>query len=70
MLITREVRFEMFKAQKTPETINKNFRFPKDLIEHMAMLAANDGVSLNNFVIQCCEYAVKCHENSKKETED
>ena len=37
----------MFKVEKT-EMTNKTFR-----------IAQNKGVSLNNLVQQCCEYAIK-----------
>lgn len=49
---------EKFKIIK-PEMINKTFRFPADLLEEMQTLAQNKGISLNNLVVQCCEYALK-----------
>ena len=49
---------DKFKIVKS-EMINKTFRFPADLIEEMQTLAQNKGISLNNLVIQCCEYALK-----------
>ena len=49
---------EKFKIKK-PEMINKTFRFPADLLEDMQTIAQNKGVSLNNLVVQCCEYAIK-----------
>ena len=48
----------MFKIQKQ-EMINKTFRLPLKLVEEMYTIAQNKGVSLNNLVIQCCEYAIK-----------
>ena len=48
----------MFKIKK-PEMINKTFRFPEDLIQKMQTIAQAKGVSLNNLVLQCCEYAIK-----------
>ncbi len=47
----------MFKIQKT-EYINKTFRLPTELVKNMEIIAQNQGVSLNNLVIQCCEYAL------------
>nr|QGT49618.1 hypothetical protein Melaina855_0050 [uncultured Candidatus Melainabacteria bacterium] len=47
----------MFKVEKT-EMINKTFRLPMDLIERLSVIAQNKGVSLNNLVKQCCEYAL------------
>lgn len=48
----------MFKIEK-PEMINKTFRLPLKLVNEMQELAQNKGVSLNNLVLQCCEYALK-----------
>jgi len=47
----------VFKVQKT-EYINKTFRLPTELVKNMELLAQNQGVSLNNLVIQCGEYAL------------
>ena len=48
----------MFKVQKQ-EMINKTFRLPVKLVQDMQVIAQNKGVSLNNLVLQCCEYALK-----------
>lgn len=48
----------MFKVQK-PETVNKTFRLPKELVQELQTVAQNQGVSLNKLVQQCCEYALK-----------
>lgn len=48
----------MFKIQKT-EMINKTFRLPLNLVKEMQVIAQNKGISLNNLVQQCCEYALK-----------
>ena len=48
----------MFTVKKT-EYINKTFRMPVKLVEHMEIIAQNKGVSLNNLVVQCCEYALE-----------
>lgn len=47
-----------FKIEKV-EMINKTFRLPAKLVENMQTVAQNKGVSLNNLVVQCCEYALK-----------
>lgn len=47
----------MFDVKKT-EMINKTFRFPAELIERLAVVAQQKGVSMNNLVVQCCEYAL------------
>ena len=48
----------MFKVEK-PEMINKTFRLPLELVQKLQTLAQNKDVSLNNLIIQCCEYALK-----------
>lgn len=48
----------MFKVEK-PEMINKTFRFPVELVQHLQQIAQDKGISLNKLVIQCCEYALK-----------
>ena len=47
----------MFKIEK-PEMINKTFRLPLLLVQRLQTLAQEKGVSLNNLVLQCCEYAL------------
>ncbi len=48
----------MFKVEK-PEMINKTFRLPAKLVQELQIIAQEQGVSLNNLVQQCCEYALK-----------
>ncbi len=48
----------MFKIEKT-EMINKTFRLPTSLVHRLQEVAQQKGVSLNNLVRQCCEYALK-----------
>ncbi len=48
----------MFKVRHTEETANRTFRFPKALLEQMSEIAQKENVSLNSFVVQCCEYAI------------
>lgn len=61
----------MFRIKKTEYT-NKTFRLPTDLVKKMEALAQNKQVSLNNLVVQCCEYALEnidqdaSNEESKK----
>ena len=55
----------MFKIEK-PEMINKTFRLPAELVERLQTVAQNQGVSLNNLVKQCCEYALNNLEKKKK----
>ncbi len=44
---------------KRKEYTNKTFRLPAELVERLEQVAQNHGVSLNNLVIQCCEYALE-----------
>lgn len=53
----------MFKVKKS-EHINKTFRMPTDLVQKLEVLAQSKNVSLNNLVIQCCEYALGNIDNS------
>ncbi len=48
----------MFKVEKI-EMANKTFRLPVKLIQKLQTIAQDKGVSLNNLVQQCCEYAIK-----------
>lgn len=56
----------MFEVKKN-EHINKTFRLPVELVKKMEMLAQSKGVSLNNLVVQCCEYALENIEHSDDE---
>ena len=56
----------MFKVEKT-EMVNKTFRLPSELIEQLSVVAKNKGVSLNNLVKQCCEYALNHLDKEDKE---
>lgn len=49
----------MFRIKKSEEMVNRTFRMPEKLVEKMAVIAQKEGVSLNNLVIQCCEYAIE-----------
>lgn len=47
----------MFRIKKT-DYINKTFRMPLELVKKLEALAQNKKISLNNLVVQCCEYAL------------
>lgn len=56
----------MFKVEKE-EMTNKTFRLPTSLVDKLYFVAQNKGVSLNNLVRQCCEYALNnLDENERK----
>lgn len=48
----------MFKVRKVEESSNRTIRFPKSLLDEMSKVAQQEKVSLNSFVVQCCEYAM------------
>ena len=52
----------MFEIKK-PTSSNKTVRMPDELIAKLEKLAAQNDISFNQLVIQCCEYALK--ENDK-----
>ena len=47
-----------FKIKKT-EYVNKTFRLSCELVSKLETLAQEKGVSLNNLIAQCCEYALE-----------
>ena len=47
----------MFEVKKE-EMSNKTFRLPISLIKRLENVAQQKGVSMNNLVRQCCEYAL------------
>ena len=59
----------MFKVRHTEETTNRTFRFPKSLLDKMSVIAQKENVSLNSFVVQCCEYAINNFQESDNEKE-
>ena len=60
----------MFEIKKI-EHINKTFRLPANLVKELTVLAQKHNVSLNNLVVQCCEYALSSqalpHKKSSQE---
>lgn len=46
-----------FKIEK-PEYVNRTFRITKDLAEMLAKIAQQEGISVNELVVQCCNYAI------------
>lgn len=56
----------MFDVKKT-EMANKTFRLPVELIKRLETVAQQKGVSVNNLVRQCCEYAL---DNLKNESDN
>ena len=47
-----------FKIKKQ-EYENRTFRIPKELLEQLNQLSSEKNISLNQLVVQCCEYAIE-----------
>ena len=61
----------MFKIQQNEQTVNKTFRLPVKLIEELTQVAAEEKISVNNLVRQCCEYALdNINADNRKELYD
>ncbi len=51
---------------KKPTSSNRTVRMPDDLIEKLSSISSNKGISFNQLVIQCCEFALEhISENSE-----
>lgn len=59
----------MFKVRKVEESSNRTIRFPKSLLDEMSKVAQQEKVSLNSFVVQCCEYAMNDLQKSDNDSE-
>lgn len=58
--------FEKFNIKKQ-EYANRTLRFPVELLEQLNCLASDKNTSLNNVVIQCCEFALRNLEDEREE---
>lgn len=57
----------MFKVKKI-DYINKTFRLNKELVQSLEKLAQEKGISLNQLVSQCCEYALNNLDKNESDT--
>lgn len=48
----------MFVIRQQEEMVNKTFRFPRSLLNKLNELAKENGVSVNQLMIQAAEYAL------------
>lgn len=48
---------EGFRIKKE-EYVNRTFRLPKELVDRLAVAAQREGISMNELVVQSCEYAL------------
>lgn len=44
---------------KKPEYVNRTFRITKELSDRLALTAQREGVSVNELVVQSCEFALE-----------
>ncbi len=44
---------------KKPSSSNRTIRMPDTLIETLGKLASGQGISFNQLVVQCCEFALE-----------
>ena len=51
---------------KKPTSSNRTVRMPDELIDTLGKIANDKGISFNQLVIQCCEFALE-HLNDKKD---
>ena len=51
------VIYMKFKIKKQ-EYENRTFRLPVELLEQLNKLSSDKNISLNQLVVQCCEYAI------------
>ena len=56
----------MFEIKK-PEFVNKTFRLEKLLVERLSACSADNDISVNALVAQCCEYALNHMELDEKD---
>lgn len=54
-----------FKTKKT-EYVNKTFRIIKDLNERLSQIAQKEDISMNELVVQCCEFALSNLSDNKE----
>ena len=55
----------MFIVKTDPEMTNKTFRLPVDLVQQLDEVAKQKKISMNNLVLQCCQYALGDMDESK-----
>ena len=60
----------MFRIDKkfTQANISRTIRFTEELFENLGKIAKDEGISLNELVLRCCQYALDNYE--KKSSND
>ena len=54
---------------KKPTSSNRTIRMPDELIEKIGKLSSEQGISFNQLVVQCCEFALKHLPSTSSEKE-
>lgn len=44
---------------KKPKSSNRTIRMPDDLIDKISRIAAEQDISFNQLVVQCCDFALE-----------
>ncbi len=57
-----------FKVEKA-EYVNRTFRITKELSDKLSKIAQNEGISVNELVVQCCNYAISNMDTSVKKVD-
>lgn len=57
-----------FKIEK-PEYVNRTFRITKELAETLSSIAQHEGISVNELVVQCCNFAISNMDVTENEKE-
>lgn len=52
------VKIMKFKIKKQ-EYANRTFRLPVELLDELTRLASEKNISLNQLIVQCCEFAIE-----------
>lgn len=58
----------MFQVKKK-EFVNKTFRIERELLDKLCEIAQQEDISVNELVIQCCEYALDDMKTRKSKKE-
>lgn len=55
----------MLKIEKR-EYVNRTYRMPKYLVEHLSQIAQDKNISVNQLVIMLCEYGIENLDKSEE----
>lgn len=55
---------------KKKEYINKTFRITRELNDHLSQIAHQESISVNELVVQCCNYVLSNMNNKNTSNDD